>query len=90
MTDHAPTKSAKKASRASRPRTYHQCPFCSHSSYRAHNMREHILTHDPNRPKDFKCVRCEKAFARKHDLKRHVKTHERRRQHDGLPRVIFI
>ncbi|KAI9310689.1 hypothetical protein BX666DRAFT_1142526 [Dichotomocladium elegans] len=60
-------------------RTRHICPFCTHSSNRANNMKEHIMTHYPNRPKAFKCHRCGKPFARKHDMKRHLKIHERRR-----------
>ncbi|KAI9015797.1 hypothetical protein CLU79DRAFT_847732 [Phycomyces nitens] len=55
----------------------HKCPYCMHSSNRANNMKEHILTHDPNRQKNFVCHCCQKAFARKHDLKRHIKAHER-------------
>ncbi|KAJ8659584.1 hypothetical protein O0I10_004561 [Lichtheimia ornata] len=61
-------------------RTRHKCPFCFHTSNRANNMKEHIMTHYPDRPKDFKCNLCDKAFARKHDMKRHLKTHERRRK----------
>lgn len=61
-------------------RTRHTCPFCFHTSNRANNMKEHIMTHYPDRPKDFKCNLCDKAFARKHDMKRHLKTHERRRK----------
>lgn len=61
-------------------RTRHTCPFCFHTSDRANNMKEHIMTHYPDRPKDFKCHLCDKAFARKHDMKRHLKTHERRRK----------
>ncbi|KAI7861754.1 hypothetical protein BDF14DRAFT_1886824 [Spinellus fusiger] len=55
----------------------HKCPFCLHKSNRANNMKEHILTHDPCRPKNFVCSYCERAFARKHDLKRHIKSHQR-------------
>ncbi|KAI9262048.1 hypothetical protein BY458DRAFT_515281 [Sporodiniella umbellata] len=49
----------------------HQCPFCSHTSNRANNMREHTQIHNPNRPKPFCCKICSRAFARKHDMKRH-------------------
>ncbi|KAI9244287.1 hypothetical protein BDA99DRAFT_529258 [Phascolomyces articulosus] len=52
----------------------HQCPHCPHTSNRANNMKEHILTHDPNRPKKFPCPKCGKRFARKHDMKRHSKS----------------
>ncbi|KAL0075929.1 hypothetical protein J3Q64DRAFT_1610712, partial [Phycomyces blakesleeanus] len=50
------------------------CPYCTHTSNRTNNMKEHIMTHDPNRQKRFICPCCSKAFARKHDLKRHVKS----------------
>ncbi|ORX60532.1 hypothetical protein DM01DRAFT_1332680 [Hesseltinella vesiculosa] len=53
----------------------HRCPQCNHTSNRANNMKEHIMTHDPNRPKLFACNSCHKRFARKHDMKRHTKSH---------------
>ncbi|KAI9312647.1 hypothetical protein BX666DRAFT_1825464, partial [Dichotomocladium elegans] len=56
-----------------RPRL-HRCLYCPHTSNRANNMKEHILTHDPNRPKKFACPLCGKRFARKHDMKRHAKS----------------
>lgn len=40
-------------------------------------MVEHMLTHDPNRPKLFACQICQRAFARKYDMKRHEKIHFR-------------
>lgn len=52
----------------------HRCPHCSHTSNRANNMKEHILTHDPHRPKNFACPKCGKLFARKHDMKRHARS----------------
>ncbi|KAI7866323.1 hypothetical protein BDF14DRAFT_1813961 [Spinellus fusiger] len=58
-------------------RTLHKCPFCAHTSNRANNMKEHIRTHDPLRPKDFLCPLCDKKFAHKHDMKRHSKSHAR-------------
>ncbi|KAI7854682.1 hypothetical protein BDC45DRAFT_556986 [Circinella umbellata] len=70
--------------RARRPpavrRTTHRCPKCDHTSNRANNMKEHILTHDPERPKNYGCTICTKRFARKYDMERHQKTHERRRR----------
>ncbi|KAI9024347.1 hypothetical protein CLU79DRAFT_102698 [Phycomyces nitens] len=58
-------------------RTLHKCMFCSHTSNRANNMKEHVRTHDPLRPKNFSCPVCDKKFARKHDMKRHTKSHSR-------------
>ncbi|KAI9317195.1 hypothetical protein BX666DRAFT_1857568, partial [Dichotomocladium elegans] len=52
----------------------HYCPICPHTSNRANNMKEHILTHDPSRPRKYACPRCGKRFARKHDMKRHAKS----------------
>ncbi|KAI9278666.1 hypothetical protein BDA99DRAFT_492828 [Phascolomyces articulosus] len=70
--------------RARRPapvrRTIHYCPECNHTSDRANNMKEHVLTHDPDRPKNFGCDICKKRFARKYDMERHRKTHERRKK----------
>ncbi|OAD66330.1 C2H2-type zinc finger transcription factor [Phycomyces blakesleeanus NRRL 1555(-)] len=51
--------------------------FCSHTSNRANNMKEHVRTHDPLRPKNYSCPVCDKKFARKHDMKRHTKSHSR-------------
>ncbi|ORY97306.1 hypothetical protein BCR43DRAFT_489563, partial [Syncephalastrum racemosum] len=52
----------------------HRCPHCKHTSNRANNMKEHILTHDPHREKKFACNLCGKRFARKHDMKRHARS----------------
>ncbi|KAG2236968.1 hypothetical protein INT48_002037 [Thamnidium elegans] len=55
----------------------HICPVCSHRSKRRHNLVEHMLTHNPHRPKIFKCSHCCRPFARKYDMKRHEKIHTR-------------
>ncbi|KAI9260959.1 hypothetical protein EDC94DRAFT_610387 [Helicostylum pulchrum] len=55
----------------------HICPVCSHRSKRRHNLVEHMLTHNPHRPKIFKCSHCSRPFARKYDMKRHEKIHTR-------------
>jgi uncharacterized Zn-finger protein len=46
-------------------------------SKRRHNLVEHMLTHNPLRPKSFKCGQCSRPFARKYDMKRHEKIHTR-------------
>ncbi|KAI9480749.1 MAG: hypothetical protein EXX96DRAFT_537993 [Benjaminiella poitrasii] len=51
------------------------CSICNHRSKRKHNLVEHILTHNPNRPKAFVCSYCNRPFARKYDMKRHEKIH---------------
>ncbi|KAK4520876.1 uncharacterized protein ATC70_006757 [Mucor velutinosus] len=55
----------------------HICPVCSHRSKRKHNLVEHMLTHNPHRPKSFLCSHCARPFARKYDMKRHEKIHTR-------------
>ncbi|KAL9549579.1 hypothetical protein MBANPS3_005145 [Mucor bainieri] len=55
----------------------HICPVCSHRSKRKHNLVEHMLTHNPHRPKSFLCGHCARPFARKYDMKRHEKIHTR-------------
>ncbi|KAI8977474.1 hypothetical protein BDF20DRAFT_913800 [Mycotypha africana] len=56
----------------------HVCPICNHRSKRKHNLIEHMLTHNPHRPKSFLCSYCTRPFARKYDMKRHEKIHIRR------------
>ncbi|KAI8990273.1 hypothetical protein BDB01DRAFT_780733 [Pilobolus umbonatus] len=53
------------------------CSICNHRSKRKHNLNEHMLTHDSNRPKKFSCTHCARPFARKYDQKRHEKIHSR-------------
>jgi hypothetical protein len=51
----------------------YKCKYldCKYTSPRPNNLREHQESHDPNRPKPWKCCRCKRAFARKNDCKRH-------------------
>ncbi|KAF8898423.1 hypothetical protein BD779DRAFT_1431326, partial [Infundibulicybe gibba] len=41
---------------------------------RAYNLKTHMGTHDPNRPKPHVCPHrnCGRSFSRKHDLGRHL------------------
>ncbi|CAG8591208.1 6142_t:CDS:2 [Ambispora leptoticha] len=50
------------------------CPNCNRQFNRKFNMQSHLLTHNPNRTKPFRCEveGCASTFTRKHDLKRHV------------------
>ena len=68
------TTTGRRTSTRRRTPKIHQCPHCPHTSNRANNMKEHILTHNPNRPKKFPCPKCGKRFARKHDMRRHSKS----------------
>ncbi|KZT51442.1 hypothetical protein CALCODRAFT_416082, partial [Calocera cornea HHB12733] len=51
----------------------HLCPHCPRAFARAYNLKTHIATHDPQRPKPYKCpyASCGRGFSRKHDLGRH-------------------
>ena len=51
-----------------------QCFFLV--SARKHNLKTHMETHNPNRPKPFVCPEgdCGHPFTRKHDLKRHLES----------------
>lgn len=52
--------------------------FMLNRSKRKHNLVEHMLTHNPHRPKSFLCSHCSRPFARKYDMKRHEKIHFRK------------
>ncbi|KAL4068296.1 hypothetical protein V8B97DRAFT_888053 [Scleroderma yunnanense] len=56
------------------PRKKYQCPTCPRAFARAYNLKTHMATHDPNRPKPHVCPHrtCGRSFSRKHDLGRHL------------------
>ncbi|KAL0950797.1 hypothetical protein HGRIS_007563 [Hohenbuehelia grisea] len=56
------------------PRRKYRCNVCQRSFARAFNLKTHMNTHDPNRPKPFVCPHrsCGRSFSRKHDLGRHL------------------
>lgn len=56
------------------PRKKYQCNQCSRAFARAYNLKTHMATHDPLRPKPFVCSHagCGRSFSRKHDLGRHL------------------
>ncbi|KAF5376811.1 hypothetical protein D9757_008871 [Collybiopsis confluens] len=57
------------------PRRKFKCtaPGCSRAFDRAFNLKTHVETHNPDRPKPFVCPHpsCGRPFSRKHDLGRH-------------------
>ncbi|KAL8745293.1 MAG: hypothetical protein Q9190_002551 [Brigantiaea leucoxantha] len=57
----------------------HQCPYCSTTFTRHHNLKSHLLTHSHEKP--YYCDTCDSRFRRLHDLKRHSKLHTGERPH---------
>lgn len=55
-------------------RKRYKCPTCPRAFARAYNLKTHLATHDPNRPKPHTCPHrnCGRSFSRKHDLGRHL------------------
>ncbi|CED85046.1 hypothetical protein A1Q1_03514 [Phaffia rhodozyma] len=55
------------------PKKRHVCIICKRGFARAFNLKSHMLTHDPSRPKPFACSHkgCGRSFSRAHDLDRH-------------------
>ncbi|TFL06502.1 hypothetical protein BDV98DRAFT_559524 [Pterulicium gracile] len=55
-------------------RRKYRCSHCPRGFARAFNLKTHMATHDPNRPKPFVCPHrtCSRSFSRKHDLGRHL------------------
>ncbi|KAJ1566220.1 hypothetical protein HK405_010705, partial [Cladochytrium tenue] len=51
----------------------YRCDMCDKVVVRMTNMRAHILTHDPSRPR-FRCSRCDDFFTRPADLRRHERS----------------
>lgn len=56
------------------PRRKFKCTVCCHAFDRRWNLSQHMLTHEPNRPKPHVCSHreCGRSFSRKHDLTRHL------------------
>ncbi|KAJ1558227.1 hypothetical protein HK405_014131 [Cladochytrium tenue] len=54
------------------PRSY-RCNQCGRVVNRITNMRAHVLTHDPSRPR-FRCSHCDDFFTRQADLRRHERS----------------
>ncbi|KII93464.1 hypothetical protein PLICRDRAFT_171216 [Plicaturopsis crispa FD-325 SS-3] len=52
----------------------YKCDHCPRAFARAYNLKTHLATHDPHRPKPHVCPHrsCGRSFSRKHDLGRHL------------------
>lgn len=70
---HAPTRHTQNES-VEDPRRKYPCNQCPRAFARAYNLKTHMATHDPLRPKPFTChhAGCGRSFSRKHDLGRHL------------------
>ncbi|RSH90294.1 hypothetical protein EHS25_001628 [Saitozyma podzolica] len=55
------------------PKKRHKCNLCGRGFARAFNLKSHIQTHNPLRPKPHMCPHptCKRGFSRLHDLERH-------------------
>lgn len=53
----------------------HICEICNKEFRRKYSLKEHLLTHNVNRP--YVCNVCDKGFVRKDHLTRHSKIHKR-------------
>ncbi|EIN13643.1 hypothetical protein PUNSTDRAFT_117360 [Punctularia strigosozonata HHB-11173 SS5] len=67
-------KEAREEMHSDDPRKKYKCPSCPRAFARAYNLKTHMATHDPNRPKPHMCPHksCGRSFSRKHDLGRHL------------------
>lgn len=55
-----------------------QCEICKKKFNLEHNHRKHLLTHDKNAPKPYKCSRCGYSARTSGSLKTHQKYHARK------------
>ncbi|WRT65021.1 uncharacterized protein IL334_001962 [Kwoniella shivajii] len=55
------------------PKKRHKCQICGRAFARAFNLKSHVQTHNPLRPKPYQCphTSCKRGFSRLHDLERH-------------------
>ncbi|WWD22079.1 hypothetical protein CI109_106568 [Kwoniella shandongensis] len=55
------------------PKKRHKCQICGRGFARAFNLKSHVQTHNPLRPKPYQCphASCKRGFSRLHDLERH-------------------
>ncbi|RXK37586.1 hypothetical protein M231_05128 [Tremella mesenterica] len=55
------------------PKKRHKCTICGRGFARAFNLKSHVQTHNPLRPKPHTCPHssCKRGFSRLHDLERH-------------------
>ncbi|KAJ3411709.1 hypothetical protein HDV05_001819 [Chytridiales sp. JEL 0842] len=64
--------------RRRRPSKLYPCPHCPRTFTRQSNLKTHIPTHSPSRPRPFVCNHasgCTRGFVRIYELERHMRTH---------------
>ncbi|KAJ3274268.1 hypothetical protein HK104_004140 [Borealophlyctis nickersoniae] len=72
-----PTEATPDPTPTKKRRVAYSCPHpgCTRTFSRRFNLQTHLGTHDPNRPRPYKCTLCPRSFVRQPDLERHGNVH---------------